>query len=72
MRRGSQRLWLARRTPGRAASTASTTSTAEARPFFQRLGIEPFDLCRALYGTFKAGKEPAAALVGNLAERGIL
>jgi hypothetical protein len=31
--------------------------------FFQRLGVDPFDLCAALYGAFAAGGEPAAALV---------
>ena len=40
--------------------------------FFQRLGVDPFELCRALYGAFKAGEDPAAALVGYLAETGIL
>jgi hypothetical protein len=40
--------------------------------FLQRLGVDPFDLCKALYGAFEADEDPAAALVGYLVERGIL
>jgi hypothetical protein len=40
--------------------------------FFQRLGVDPFELCRALYGAFKAGEDPAAALVGYLVGKGVL
>jgi len=40
--------------------------------FFGRLGIDPFDLCGALYGAFAAGQDPAAALVGYLVETGVL
>jgi hypothetical protein len=40
--------------------------------FFSRLGVDPFDLCRSLYGAFDAGDDPAAALAGYLAERGVL
>ncbi len=43
--------------------------TSEAA-FFRRLGVDPFDLCRSLYAGFNAGKDPAAALVGYLVERG--
>ncbi len=45
----------------------STTSTADPRPASsQRLGVDSFDLCRALYGAFDAGGDPGAALVGYL------
>jgi hypothetical protein len=40
--------------------------------FFSRLCVDPFDLCRALYGAFNAGEEPAAALVGYLVETRVL
>jgi hypothetical protein len=38
----------------------------------RELTADPFELCRALYGAFNACEEPAAALVGYLAEAGVL
>ena len=61
-------------TPGRDASiiTSRTSTAASETAFFQRLGVDPFDLCRSLYAAFNEGEEPAAALVGYLVETGVL
>jgi hypothetical protein len=40
--------------------------------FFRRLGVDPFELCAVLYAAFHDGRDGAAALVGFLAERGVL
>ena len=57
---------------GQAASTiTSRTSTIPPRPPYS-VAADSFDLCGALYAAFKAGQEPAAALVGYLGETAIL
>ena len=40
--------------------------------FFRRLSVDSFVLCAALYTSFQAGKDPAKALIGYLAESGVL
>ncbi|HLK25635.1 MAG TPA: hypothetical protein VKT30_13345 [Caulobacteraceae bacterium] len=58
--------------PGCAHHHLDDQHRASEAAFFRRLGVDPFALCRGLYGAFKAGEEPAAALLGCLAEAGLL